>query len=163
MQTPTLPRSSQNTDGFTLIEVLLALGIIAVLFALSFVNLSQPQNTTNINSVLDRLLADIRSQQLLAMTGNTGRTTSAQQEGIYIENNQFTLFAGSSYNPADTHNFTETAGTQLSTSFPGNTLLFNKGDGEVTGYSSGSDTITLTSGSETKTVTINRFGTATVE
>lgn len=155
----------QTQTGFTLAEILVVMVVALALVSLSLVNLGRPQETANSSTLIDTLLADLKSQQILAMSGGTGGTTAAQPQGVYIQSSRFTLFAGGSYNAGDPHNFTENApgGIRLSTAFPGSSVIFQKGTGEVQGFSGGSNTITVSTANTTKTVTINRFGTATVQ
>jgi prepilin-type N-terminal cleavage/methylation domain-containing protein len=150
--------------GFTLIEILIVMAILAVLLGISLINLGRPQAAANSGTTLQTLLSDLKAQQLMAMSGGTGGTASAQPYGIYVESGQFTLFAGSSYNAGDPNNFAEAAatGVTLSTTLSGSTVLFQKGTGEVQGYTAGSDTITVTGKDGAHVVTINRFGGLTV-
>jgi prepilin-type N-terminal cleavage/methylation domain-containing protein len=154
-----------DSSGFTLIEILVVLGLIAVLFGLSAINLSQPQTSASLDRTLNALLADIKSQQTLAMSGDNSGTASQQPHGIYLQADHFTLFAGSSYDSGDSHNFAENVASSVSlaTNLPSNTLLFAKGTGEVNGFTPGDNTITLTSGDQIRTITINRLGAMAVE
>lgn len=155
---------SDQTQGFTLIEILVVLGLVAILFGLSAINLGQPQTTASLDRTLDALLADIKGQQILAMSGDGAGTTSQQPHGLYIGAASFTLFAGNVYDAGDTRNFTENVASNvsLSTTLPGNALLFAKGTGEVNGFTTGNNTITLASGTQTRVITINRLGAITV-
>jgi prepilin-type N-terminal cleavage/methylation domain-containing protein len=150
-------------SGFTIIELLVVLMIIAVLFTLSTINLGQAQVTASLSSTTNTLLADLRSQQILAMSGDIGSTSTNQPQGVYITSNNYTLFAGNSYSGGDPNNFSvSTNSITLSTTFASNQVVFNKGDGSVTGFSSGNNSITLSSNGESKIITINRFGATSV-
>ncbi len=146
--------------GFTLVEVLIVMGILIVLLGISLVNLGRPQAAANSNTTVQTLVADLKSQQLAAMSGGTGGTSSAQPYGIYVQGAQFTLFTGSSYSAGDPNNFVESAasGVALSTTLPSSTVIFQKGSGDVQGFVNGSNTITLTGKDGTHTVTIGRYG-----
>lgn len=150
--------------GFTLIELMVTMALVIILFALSAVNLGQPQTTAGLNTTVDTLLNDLKSQQLLAMSGGIGSTAVQQPHGIYIQSNQYTLYAGSTFNGGDTNNYVVSAPANMafSTTFPSSTVLFNKGAGDVSGFVGGSNTITVTYGSSPKVITINRFGATTV-
>jgi prepilin-type N-terminal cleavage/methylation domain-containing protein len=150
-------------SGFTAVEMLVVLVIISVLFALTTINLGQAQTSTNMVSVTNKMLADLKSQQLLAMVGGDGGTTSQQPQGIYVQSGGYTLFAGSSYNGSDPNNFTVDVGPfTLSTTLPSNQVVFETGDGAVTGFTSGSNTITIARSGSTQAITLNRFGAVTV-
>lgn len=156
--------SSQPSSGFTLIEILVVITILVILFAASLVNLGKPQETANIATTIDTLVADIKAQQIQSMSGDTGSTTTAQLHGIYLEASQFTLFAGSTYSSSDPNNFVESLPTtiRLTTTIPSAQLIFVKGTGEVQGYTAGNNTITLTSANATHTITVGRYGATTV-
>lgn len=159
--------------GFTVMELVIVMSVIALLAGFTTINLIRPQTTSTSSSALNTLVSDLKEQQIKAMAGDsedqTG-ATGAQPHGIFLENNQYTLFRGASFNPAEPNNFTVNieTGLTLSNTFPplGPTgeIVFAKRSGEVTGYSAGADTITLTNTQtgEQKTITINRYGTVTI-
>lgn len=159
-----LHRLSSQQAGFTLVEALVTTGIIVVLFALSTVSLGQPQDSTDTNNAVDTLLNDLKAQQIAAMAGTTGSTSTQQPAGIYVQSNQYTLFTGSSYSAGDSYNYVYTAptGVTFSTTLPGGIVLFSKGVGDVSGFTAGSNTITVTTNGVTKVITINRLGALTV-
>lgn len=150
-------------SGFTVIELLVVLTIIALLFALSTINLGQAQVTASVSTVTSTLLADLKNQQILAMSGGVGSTSSQQPHGIYIQSNEYTLFDDSSYNSGDSSNYTvDLNSITMSTTLPSDQVVFNAGDGAVAGFTSGDNTITVIGNGESETITINRFGAITV-
>jgi prepilin-type N-terminal cleavage/methylation domain-containing protein len=159
-----LQRQASTRAGFTLVELLIVMGVIAVLGGLATVNLFQPQAAANVSSIVDKLVADLKSQQTKAMAGDTWGAGSAQEHGIYVQSGEYTLFKGGAYSAVDTDNIdieTE-GGVTLSTTLPSTQVVFAKGSGEVNGFTNGSNTITITGTGGTKTVTINRYGAVTV-
>jgi prepilin-type N-terminal cleavage/methylation domain-containing protein len=160
---PSRSPDHSKQSGFTLIELLVVLVIIAILFGLTSVNLGHAQSSASLASVTNTLLADIKNQQILAMSGEQGSTTHQQPHGIYLQPDSYTLFADESYNGSDTNNFTVTISPDtLATTFPGNQLLFEVGDGAVSGFSSGNNTITITDQGGSEMITINRYGATSV-
>lgn len=159
-----LRRPLSDQSGFTLVEALVVTGIIVVLFGISIVSLGQPQSTANTLSAVDTLVSDLNTQQAAAMAGATGSTTTQVPAGVFIQNNQYTLFTSATYTAGNSYNYIFPApnGVTFSTTFPGSTVTFNKGTGEVSGFTAGSNTITVTTTAGSKTVTINRFGAITV-
>lgn len=156
--------TAKNQRGFTLVELLIVLVILSVLLALTTVNLARPQTTSSLDGAVNTLVADIKSQQMLAMSGDQGSTTSQQPQGLYLQPSSYTLFAGSTYSAGDTNNFVINTGQgiTLATTFPSTGLIFNKGTGDVNGFVNGSNTITLSFNGTSKVVTVSRFGAVTV-
>lgn len=159
-----ITRATTDQKGFTLVELLVVLTILSILLALTTVNLSRPQTTSSLDGAVNSLVADIKSQQMLAMSGDQGSTTSQQPQGLYLQSGSYTLFAGSTYSAGDGNNFAINPGQgiALATTFPGTSLIFNKGTGEVNGFVNGSNTITLSFNGSSKVVTVSRFGAVTV-
>ncbi|HEV7454476.1 MAG TPA: prepilin-type N-terminal cleavage/methylation domain-containing protein [Candidatus Saccharimonadales bacterium] len=156
--------NSQFEAGFTLVEIMITIAIIATLAALTLVNLGKPQVTASQNSTVDTLVADLKSQQLLAIAGDSGGSPSQQPQGVYIQAGQYTLFAGPNFDSQDANNFSITASqdTTFSTTFPGSKVVFTTGNGEVQNFSGTTNAITVHHSGDTKTITINRLGAVTV-
>jgi prepilin-type N-terminal cleavage/methylation domain-containing protein len=148
-----------DESGFTLIELLVVIVIMALLFVLSTINLGHAQSGASVTSETDTLLADLKSQQLLAMSGEIGSTTSQQPHGIYFQSSSYTLFADSTYSTSDSDNFSiNVAPNTITTTFPSNQVLFEVGDGAISGYNASDDTITISGTGKSQTITLNRFG-----
>lgn len=159
-----LLRTSQA--GFTLVELLVVMGILAVTTGMVTVSLVRPQTSAASTSIVNELVTDLKNQQFKAMMGDSGTATSAQAHGVYIQSNQYTLFKGSSYSSVDADNgvVATKSGTSLSTTLPSGQVVFAKGTGEVSGFVNGSNTINITNtatGGVTQIV-INRLGVVTV-
>lgn len=155
---------SSQQSGFTIVEMLVVMAIIVVLAGLSVISLGQPQQSTNTVNVVDTLVNDIKGQQYAAMVGVVGSASSQQSAGVYVQSNQYTTFIGSSYSAGNSYNYVLTVptGVTLSTTFPSSTVVFNKGAGDVNGFTAGSNTITVTTNGLTRVITITRFGAITV-
>ncbi len=156
--------SATTQAGFTLIELLVVISIGLVLFGLISINLGQTQTTGSVATVVDTMLSDIKQQQLQAMVGDVGGTSSQQSQGLFIQSNNYTLFAGTSYSGADSNNFIVTMPSTitLATSFSGNTVSFAKGTGQLQSFVNGSNTITVNGKGASKVITIGRLGNVTV-
>lgn len=157
---------SEKRQGFTLIELALIMGIIAILVSFISVNLLKPQTTASVASTAQILVSDLKEQQIKAMAGDSEGTATAQAHGIYFEPTRYTLFRGTVFPAGDPSNFTINleSGLTLSTSLPQQQIVFTTRSGEVASYTSGSDTITLshTQSGEQKIITINHYGTITI-
>lgn len=153
-------------SGFTLIELLVTIGIFSILATFISLNLINPQKKSSVDSQIQTLVSDIKSQQLASMQGETGGQATAQKHGISISAAKYTLFTGNTYNPADTNNFDVTldGDLQLTTSLTSSVLIFEKISGEVAGFSSGQNTITISSpsGGQNKIITVNPYGSLSV-
>jgi prepilin-type N-terminal cleavage/methylation domain-containing protein len=154
---------SSSESGFTLIELMVVMAIILTLFGLSVVGLRQPQTSTNSSSAVETLVNDLKTQQMAAMSGATGSSSSQQMSGIYVQHDKYTLFTGSTYSASDDYNYVYNPpdGVTFSTTFPSNIVQFTKGDGAVNGFAAGSNTITVTTSAGNKVITITRYGAIT--
>jgi Tfp pilus assembly protein FimT len=154
--------------GYTLPEILITIGIFFTLIGLVTVDLIKTQRHASISATVDSIVSDMRSQQTKAMTGTNDGTGNGNSYGIYFQADRYILFRGTSYVANDATNFTVTIdkGSTLSTiSFPSSTLVFTQQSGEISGFVSGQNTLTVKSanGTEQKVITINRYGTVSQE
>jgi type II secretory pathway pseudopilin PulG len=155
-------RQNRSSSAFTLVETMLIMAIIGLLFGISSVLLSRLVPRANLVSSTETLTAELRSQQLRAMTGEKNAANQADQHGIYLEGNQYTLFSGSSFNPSATDNLVTAlnSSVQLSTNFPDQSVVFARGGGEILNFNPSANTITLTDtlSGETRTIIFNSYG-----
>lgn len=146
--------------GFTLVELLLVMGLISVLASFAVVNIIRPQTRASIDTTVTTIAADLKSQQLKAMAGGTESAGTSQPYGIYFESDQYTLFKGTVYSAEDSDNFIISLDDEidLQTSFPGAYVIFLRNSGEVEGFDEGLDEITISSEGESRTINVNRYG-----
>ena len=86
----------KNQKGFTLVEVLMTIAIMTTMMGLVAVSVSQPQTTADLESAVNQLITDIKSQQLLAMSGETNGSGSRQDQGVTFQEHGYTLFSSGS-------------------------------------------------------------------
>lgn len=156
-------RNSQK--GLTLIELLVAIGILLILFALTTINISRLPSSTSQSANYDLLVSDLRSQQTKAMTGynSSQGATSGSAYGIHFEDTSYTLFKGTSYSSVDPNNFVVELDTNINftgSTFPadgsGSYVVFSAGSGDV--LNPGSISISNDYTGEVKTLNINNYG-----
>lgn len=148
-------RTKMN-KGFTFVELLVSMGILVVLFALTTVNLSPlPSNTLQATN-LDTLLTDIRSQQTQAMSNDSGY-------GVHFEAASYTLFKGNTYTQGLFSNTVINLDSGIvfsNVTFPGSVIVFSPGSGDTAGYLTGQDSFTLASSVTNKStvIKIDKYG-----
>lgn len=157
---------NRSQKGFTFIELIVTIGIMTTLLGVAVSGLLGAQHTASLNTNLDTLISDIRSQQLKAMTADTQGRSTTDNYGIYFETDNYVLFHGSSYSPSDPSNHKVIFENQITVSnilFPNSMVIFSKGSGEALGFIPGSDTITIlnTSTNQQKTIKLNALGVIT--
>ncbi len=149
--------------GFTLLELMLTLSILAVLFALTVVNLTNIIPKANTRSAAEVLVADLREQQMKAMSGYEAVTGGASDYGIFFETDQYTLFTGSSYVEGHQENFVVTLENGLefdTTNLPLSTIVFLRASGDPANYSDDYHSIRIRNvvTAELRTITYNQSG-----
>jgi prepilin-type N-terminal cleavage/methylation domain-containing protein len=146
--------------GFTIIELIITMGILAIITSLATINLLNAQHIASIDSTTTTLISDLKQQQLKAMVGDTEGRVAADQYGIHFDADKYVLFHGS-YDPTDTSNFVvELEGTLSFTNISGDgNIIFSQGSGE----SSGLNPIVLKDDqtNKQKTITTNVYGVIT--
>lgn len=150
-----------SRPGFTLVEILIIMGILAILFTISSLNLSNTVPKNDLSNATELLVIDLKQQQLSALTGNTEGQAINSNYGIYFTTGSYTLFRGSSYNANDPANFNVHLGDiNTSTTASGSIIIFEKNSGQILNFQPSGNTITLTHSNigQTATITINKYG-----
>ena len=123
--------------GFTLVEIMVTIGIFVILITLSSINFFTTYSQSNLGASQDVLIADLKTAQANAMAGDSDSTWSTSA---------MTRLP---------------SGITLTTTFPGNQVIFLRASGQISGYDSLNDTITLSSGISSRTLELNQYGTLT--
>lgn len=155
-----------NAKGFTFVEVLLVMGLAAVILAVANVAVVRLQTKADIDAESQKIISDIKSQQLKAMIGETIGVEDPVSYGLKFATTSYTLFRGSSFSASDPRNFTIDFPFSVrisSNTFPSGEIVFRRISGEVVGLVAGQDSITLenTISNATTSITINRYGAVT--
>lgn len=152
--------------GFTLLELVVVIGIITLISGIVTVNLIKFQRTASISAAITVLTADMKRQQLKAMSGATEGGTTSDNYSIYFQSDRYTLFHGSTYNASDLSNYIVILEKNISFStinLPDNTIVYSQLSGEVLGFSPTQNYFIIrnTVGDEQKIISFNRHGVVT--
>ena len=141
--------SGKNKAAFTLVELLIVMAIFALLITASIpvsINFYKAR-TLDVNQ--NGLVQTLRKAQLKAMS-----IEADSSFGVYITQGKYILFRGSSYKTRDA-NFDEIFKLPSNIEVSGlSEIVFSKLDG----IPSKTGDITLTSGSKSETISINKVG-----
>lgn len=154
-------RLSIRQYGFTLVELLVVMGLAAILFMLSSVNLTNLLPKASITGAEEVIIADLKYQQQKAMIGETEGRGTTDRYGIHFEGSKYILFHGDTFSSSDLANAEQDLGSAvtLTTTFSDNSVVFEKGSGEVVGFVDGMDTISIThSVGAQQVIELNRLG-----
>lgn len=152
------------SKGFTLIELIVVMTIFAIVAGFITTNLIRPQTSASVDATVNILASDLKAQQIKSMMGDTNALPTAQNFGIYFENNKYILFAGSSYDPLDQSNFTVNLDaniTLVNITFAQSTIVFTRRSGQVNDFAPGSNSLTIQNPEtgEQKSLSVNSLGT----
>ena len=149
-----------KTSGFSLVELIVVLSILATLLGLTSIRLVNSQQKVSIDSTLQTFISDIKQQQIKAMTGDSEGRVTSDSYGAYVDSADLThyyLFHGS-YVVGDPANFkVDLPGNFQFTS--GINIVFGKISGEIS--AAASVVVKDTTNNNTKTVQINKYGVVT--
>ena len=157
--------SLEHQKGFTLIEIVLVVGILTILLSMAFVSIGNIRVISTNSNTSTVIVSDLKNQQIRAMVGDTEGRGVPDNYGIKILPTQYILFHGNLYNPSDTTNYAIpiSTGFSLSSTFTNDTILFASESGEIVTFTQNHDTITLTNttSNQAKTIHLNKYGTIT--
>jgi len=139
----------KSNSGFTLIELLLSVALISVMAGFSFPVYRTLMQKNDLDIAAVTVAQSVRRAQVLsqAVDGDTNW-------GLKVQNSSIVVFKGVSYAARDTA-FDETFDLPTSVGISGTgEYIFAK----LTGFPQTTGTATLTSESDTKTVSINAKG-----
>lgn len=153
----------RKKKGFTFIEVVTAMGVVAILFLVSSSNLFRTKHKADLSSAITVFISDTRQQQIKAMSGlGTEEDEAGYAYGISVNGNSYTLFKGLSYQESDSTNRTVSFDNllEITSSFPSSEIIFATGSGEIVSFSSDMNAVYIrnTATNEQKTIQFNRLG-----
>ncbi|XOU94293.1 MAG: prepilin-type N-terminal cleavage/methylation domain-containing protein [Candidatus Kerfeldbacteria bacterium] len=141
----------RQVKGFTLIEVLLILAILGLIGGLAIPFYQSFQVTSELENTTKEITQTIRRAQITAMSSE-----GLSDHGIHFAGQQYILFRGAIYNPADIYNESFDLSPSLSVSTGGNDdIIFSS----VSGLPNVEATITInTNNGRSNSITINGLG-----
>ena len=92
-------RIGGDRRGFTLIEMVVVVGILAILLTLSFAVIQLFTGQVNLDTSSQQVLSTLQLAR-----NRTLSSTGEQQHGVHFETSKYVLFEGSTYNAMDTNN-----------------------------------------------------------
>ena len=154
--------------GFTLVEVVVVVGLM--LFTLGFITqtLFRGQRRTSFTEAADLLVRDMREQQISVMQGDTFNDHVLSDYSIRFESDRYILFPGSVYlntNPNNRIVLLEPTTRFSSITFPGGILTFARGSGDVRSYTASTSSVTVTDNdtNSQKIISVNEHGVVSVQ
>lgn len=146
-------------------ELIVVMAIVAILVSFIFVDILGSQRKASISSAVTLLISDLKLAQIRAMGGENGGDDAASPSGIFFDTSSYTIFSGPTFQVTDENNVKVQLESSLilTTNLAGEKLLFASGSGEVDGWATGADSVTIRNltSNESRTMIINRFGVVT--
>ena len=112
------------------------------------------------------LVADMKQQQLKAMSGDTEGRATADKYGVHFTSNSYVLFHGSSYSAGDAANYSINLDQNLTfikINVPSSNIIFSQVSGDVSGFNASQNSVTIknTGTNQQKVIQFNRYGVIT--
>ncbi len=145
----TRPNTTSNDRGFTLIELILSMALIATLAGITAGVYYATQVKNGLDIAATTLAQGLRRAQSLAQVGS-----SDSSWGVYVQAGSITLFKGATYATRDTTQDEVAAFASNITASGSKEVDFTKFSGDPTSAA----TFTFTTLADTKTVTVNPKG-----
>ncbi len=148
--------------GFTLVELMVTIGIFVVIATLTSVNFFSTYAQSTLGATEDVLIADLKTAQANAMSGQSQNGVAVPGWGIKVTGpSQYVLFPGTTYDPSNSGNRATTlpSGVTIATTFPSGQVAFTHASGEVTSFVTLQNTFTVSGDISSKVVTLNQYGT----
>jgi prepilin-type N-terminal cleavage/methylation domain-containing protein len=154
--------------AFTLVELLVVIGLMAVLMSVVLPNFLTPVSRSSFASTLEILTSNIRSQQLKSIQGSSTGSLGPVYRGIRFNTDNYVLFSGQTYSVSDPANTEVDLDPALRISFinlPGSEIIFAPGSGAVSNFVapaiSGDLTLVDVQSGLSTVIVINQYGVVT--
>ncbi|HUW21410.1 MAG TPA: prepilin-type N-terminal cleavage/methylation domain-containing protein [Candidatus Bathyarchaeia archaeon] len=158
----------KEATGFTLIEILLTVGLLAILLGLGTIVFGNFSRQDQLNSTAEKIVSCLSEAQTRTVAGYSLGQAAAFNFGVHFNDSSYTIFPGTAFDPNDVRNqrFELPATLEIKPIFlPLSNIVFEKITGEVRDYNPSQNYLILTgkqSGKE-KNIIINKLGVAKIE
>ena len=164
MNKPALPTTWSS--GFTLVEMMVVLGIFLMVFTLSNVSLSGLIAKHSTQEFAEVFVSEARRQQMRAISGELSPEGNTSY-GIKYNSNSYVLFSGT-FVDGSANNYVVDLPPDLqftNVTFPNSQLAFEKLSGEVINFATESASVTIlnTTTNQATQLDINQLGVITVQ
>lgn len=132
---------STSRHGFTLVEVLVAGIMVAILFLLATQSLFGGQRSASLAETASQLVRDLRETQIRVMQG------SLLDRSVRFEQDRYVIYPGVVYDSGNPENQAVVLppSMQFTTiGVPDNTLTFARASGDIRSFTPGADSVVLT-------------------
>lgn len=150
-----------NQKGFTLLELLVTMGVFFLIIGLTTMNLAHAQRSSSVQSSTEQFISDVRNQQIKSMSGSGTATFTSSNYGIHVDGNKYTLF----HEPysTDTTKFIVNLDSIniIKSGFTGKDIIFLQPSGELEFFDLVNEnkiTIQNANGTEKQTLKFNKYG-----
>ncbi len=144
--------SKVNQSGFTLLEVLLALGLIVAIAGFSTPLILQTQRQNDMDVAVSSVVQSLRRAQALSQAGRADGPW-----GVRVVNGEVDVFQGTSYAARDT-DYDEIINFSTAITASGTSEI---NFAELTGFPASTGTITLSTTNQTENISVNAKGMVT--
>ncbi len=141
-------RTSRAARGFTLIEILISVAVVAIIVLIIVSGLSAFRRSADLNHAVDGVLAQLREAKR-----RTVESRDASRWGVHVESSRTTLFKGTTYSFGAADNEVFTLPSAVTASGLAD-VVFKR----ISGETDNAGMLTLTLGSNTKVITIRSSG-----
>lgn len=154
--------------GFTLIEVLLVISILAILLTLGTVVFNSFGRKDQMSVEAREIEAVINEAKVKTLAGFSLGGDESLNFGVYFQTDRYILFPGITYDSLNTHNQEFLLPESLEITpifFPSNSVVFEKITGEVVGFIPDQNYLLLNDkrSTEEKKISVNQVGVVKVE
>ena len=150
-------------NGFTLVEIIITIGILAILFSLPTLFLWGIGRADSLESIEREVVSIIGEAQTYTISGRSLDGSEPSSYGVHFEQGYYVYFKGTSYNATDPDNLQTDLppGIILSQiSLPSNNIVFEQVTGEVAGFDPNANFVTVADANTGNqvSITVSKYG-----